>query len=255
MFSIARRQEILDALKTKGSVNILELALHYGVGKETIRRDLKALALDFNISIVYGGAYLKSHSSPIVEETILKKREANIEAKLAIARVAADLIQPGDVIALNSGSTMECILHYLEEKAPLSIVTANINIAARASVIAGMEVYIPAGKVRGKSGMVLTPISHDYLKNFSVDKCFFGVSAINLDHQITHPSIEEVENNRILLSIAEQVFMVADHSKFDKKSLYKLADIKEMTAIVTDKPLPEEYQAYCKTHDVQIFIP
>ncbi|WP_317854607.1 DeoR/GlpR family DNA-binding transcription regulator [Chakrabartyella piscis] len=256
MLSIERRREILDLLNKKGSVKVLDLATHYNVGKETIRRDLKALEQEWNISIVYGGAYLQSSSTEtqIQEENITTKRKSNLDLKERIAKKAVEFIEPGDIIALNSGSTVECMLNYLHEKTPLSIITSNITIASKASMIDGIDVYIPSGKIRAKSGMIVGTDAERYIQNFTAQKCFFGVSAISLGSHITHPAVEEIENNRALMSISEKVFLIADHNKFEKKSLFLLAKLEEMSAIITDEPLLDSYETYCKNFGIDVHV-
>lgn len=257
MLSVERRHEILEILNKKGSVKVNDLAKRYGVGKETIRRDLKYLANEWNISVVYGGAHLKNQNSStaVQEMNILNKRELNAEAKHKIAAEAAKLIEPGDVIAINSGSTVECILDYIADKTPLSILTVNVNVAAKASLIPGVEVYIPSGKVRGKSGMVISGEAENFISQFTIQKCFMGVSAISLGSQITHPAIEEVANNKSLLAVSEKTFLLADHSKFDKKSLYKLARLEEMEAIITDEEPSDPYKTYFRNYGIDVILP
>lgn len=254
MLAIERRQEILELINKKGSVRVNDLAEYYDVGKETIRRDLKELSEEYGISVVYGGARLQNGiaGNQIQENHITQKRFLNHDIKDELARKAAELIEPGDIIALNSGSTVECILDHIADKTPLSILTVNVNIAARASLIPGVEVYLPGGKVRSKSGMIINFDAENFIKKFSVKKCFFGVSAISLGNQITHPSMEEVPNNRSLLSISEKVYLMADHTKFDKQSLYKLARLDEMDAILTDQKLPEAYEKYFSKYGIRL---
>lgn len=256
MLAVERRQEILNLLNKKGSVRVNDLAERYEVGKETIRRDLKVLSEEYGISVVYGGAQLqnKAFGTQIQENTIVQKRALNYELKNQIGKRAAELIEPGDIIALNSGSTVECVLNHIADKTPLSIFTVNVNIAAKAAAIPNVDVYIPGGKVRTKSGMIIGYGTEDYIKQFTVKKCFFGVSAISLGRQITHPSVEEVPNNRALLSISEQVYLLADHTKFDKQSLYQLARLEEMNALITDEEPGELYRAYFSRMGIDVLI-
>ena len=256
MLAVERRQEILELINQKGSVRVNDLAERYEVGKETIRRDLKVLSEEGGISVVYGGAQLQkpSFGTQIQENTIVQKRALNYELKNQIGKRAAELIQPGDIIALNSGSTVECILDHIADKTPLSILTLNVNIAAKAAAIPNVEVYIPGGKIRTKSGMIIGYEAENYLGQFTVTKCFFGVSAISLGRQITHPSVEEVPNNRALLSISEQVYLLADHTKFDKQSLYKMARLEEMNTVVTDQKLDDHYHAYFAKYGIDVLV-
>jgi len=254
MLTIERRKSILDKLYREGSVKVNELAALYGVGGETIRRDLKALAADWDISVVYGGAYLKNRGNvgSVQEENIIHKRKENYEAKQIIAKKAADLVVPGDIIAINSGSTVEYILDYLGGKTPLSILTLNVNQAAKAAMLPGMEVYLPGGKVRSSSGMTIGPDAGDFIRNLTINKCFFGISAVSLSRGITHPVMEEVPNNRALLSVSEKVYVVADSSKCDKLSLYSMAKLDEVDAFIVDDQFPESYRKYMALNGIEV---
>ncbi|MCI8327051.1 MAG: DeoR/GlpR transcriptional regulator [Lachnospiraceae bacterium] len=258
MLAVERRQEILELLHKKGSVRVNDLAEYYNVGKETIRRDLKALSEEWGISVVYGGAQLQNSShafgTQIQENTMIQKRTLNYDLKNQIGKRAAELIEPGDIIALNSGSTVECVLNHIADKVPLSILTVNVNIAAKAAAIPNVEVYIPGGKIRTKSGMIIGYDAENYIHQFTVKKCFFGVSAISLGRQITHPSVEEVPNNRALLAISEQTYLLADHTKFNKQSLYKLARLDEMNTVITDQGLEDPYCTYFLRNGIDVLF-
>ena len=99
---------------------------------------------------------------------------------------AAALIQPGQTIGLNSGSSVEYILDYIEGKQPLNIVTLNIHIAAKALLLEGVDVYIPGGKLRTQSGSVMGSEAADFIRSFTLDQCFCGTSAVNLSKGICH---------------------------------------------------------------------
>ena len=117
MLSADRQRIIIDQLYQNGSVRVSDMSRQLGVHEETIRRDLKALAQKWEIDIVYGGAVLKNQiTSPSVQEINMQmKRSENYEEKQLVARKAAALIEPGETIGINSGSTVEYILDYLEE--------------------------------------------------------------------------------------------------------------------------------------------
>lgn len=251
---IKRRQGILELLSRTGGVKIDTLTQKYKVGKETIRRDLKALAEFHDIAIVYGGAHLRSYAPTnlIHEENIIDKRTINLAMKHIIAKKAVDIISPGDIIALNSGSTVECMLNYLHQKTPLSLITLSVNIAAKAVTIPNIDIYIPGGKIRNTSGSISSIDAEEFIKKFTVNKCFFGISAICMKRAITHPNIEEVMMNRALLSVSDKVYVVADHSKFDKQSLYEFIKFDEFTGIITDDKLPNIYARYFQHNGIEI---
>lgn len=254
MLNVDRQKNILDMLYRTGSVRVSDLADQFGVGVETIRRDLKALASEWDIELIYGGAYMKNATNTISvhEQTMAIKRSENYEAKQIIARKAAALVSSGDTIALNSGSTVEYILDYLAGKTPLNIITLNVNVAAKALSIPGINIYLSGGRVRGSSGMTVGPSSTEFIRTFTIDKCFFGVSAINLSHGITHPVMEEVESNRALLSVSSKNYVVADSSKLDKQSLVRMAKLEEMDAFIVDEDFPQNYRKYMALNGIEV---
>ena len=254
MLNVDRQRIILDQLYQKGSVKVSDLSEEFGVHEETIRRDLKALAANWDIETIYGGAVLKDNlNSPSVQEIKMQmKRNCNYEEKQVVARKAAAMIKPGETIGLNSGSTVEYILDYLEDKKPLNIVTLNVHIASKAVLLDGVEVYIPGGKIWGKSGSVIGPGCAEYVKAFTIDKCFCGVSAVNLSKGVCHPNIEEVEGNKAMVQASKQCYIVTDSSKMNRTALFKMIGIEEINGFVADQNFPKEYKEYMELHGISV---
>ena len=224
MLNIDRQRIILDQLYQKGSVKVSELSKELGVHEETIRRDLKALAAKWDIKTVYGGAVLKNTiSSPA-----------------------------GQTIGLNSGSSVEYILDYIEGKQPLNIVTLNIHIAAKALLLEGVDVYIPGGKLRTQSGSVMGSEAADFIRSFTLDQCFCGTSAVNLSKGICHPNIEEVEGNRAMIDASRKKYIVSDSSKMNQTAPFKMFDIDCVDGFVVDNNFPPEYREYMELHGIEV---
>lgn len=254
MLNIDRQRVILDQLYQKGSVKVSELSKELGVHEETIRRDLKALAAKWDIKTVYGGAVLKNTiNSPAVQEiNMLSKRNSHYEEKQIIARKAATLIQPGQTIGLNSGSSVEYILDYLEDKRPLNIVTLNIHIAAKALLLEGVDVYIPGGKLRTQSGSVMGSDAANFIRSFTLDQCFCGTSAVNLSKGICHLNIEEVEGNRAMIAASRKKYIVSDSSKMNQTAPFKMFDIDCVDGFIVDNNFPPEYREYMELHGIEV---
>ncbi len=254
MLSVERQKFILDRIYKKGSVKVSELSKKFQVHEETIRRDLKSLASQYNIELIYGGACLNSgfNDTDVKEMAFSAKRSKNSEEKIIIAKKAAALINPGETIALNSGSTVEYILDFIRDKLPLNIVTINVNIAAKAALIDGIDVYLPGGKVRNKSGTVIGPGSIEYLKSFSIDKYFVGSSAVSLSKGICHPILEEIDSNRALFLAANKSYLVCDSSKIGKTAIFKMFDIDDMDACIIDNELPDDFKNYLSNLKITI---
>ncbi len=253
MLSVDRQKEILGLLFAKGSVTVTELSQKYGVRDATIRRDLKALAREWNVELVYGGAHVRDTGVPqaVKELALTAKRGENHEAKRLIAQKAAALIEDGDVIGLNAGSTVEYILDYIGEKS-VSIVTLALTVAARALALPHAEVYMPGGRIRKHSGVAMGPHALDFIRSFHIDTCFFGVSAFSKQRGFMHPVLEEVEFNRAMLSVSQKTYVVTDSSKINKTAFFSLASVGEVDAFIVDADFPEDYREYLSLHGIEI---
>lgn len=254
MLPIERRKEILNMIIEQGSVKADTLARHYNVGIPTIRRDLKYLSQEHGVSLMYGGAYIEQ-SSPyqIAEEfNITQKRKDNLPEKQIIAQKAAKLICHGDTIALNSGSTVELILDYIDESLKINIVTLSINVASRARTLPNATVYMPGGRMRSISGAFIGAYANEFLKQFNIDKAFMGVLAVSLKKGVTHSSLDEITTNKILADISDKCFLVADYSKFDKVSMANMFDLDIFEAFITDGRMPEIYKEYARNNDIKV---
>ena len=177
MLHVERRKEILNKILKEGSVKADALAKKYEVGVPTIRRDLKYLAEEYGIELTYGGAYAKESlaSQTTVEMNIAQKKLQNLDEKRIIAQKAARLIKDGDTIALNSGSTVELVLDYLEDMKSLNVITLSLNVALKASTVKGVNVFMPGGRLRSISGAFYGKDADDFLRKFNIDKAFMGV--------------------------------------------------------------------------------
>lgn len=254
MLNVDRQKIILNHLYQKGTVKVSKLSEELGVHEETIRRDLKALAQDWDVELVYGGAVLKSTVDiPSVQEQKMQvKRQQNYEIKQLLARKAAALIQPGETIGLNSGSTVEYILDYLEDKKPLNIVTLNVHIASKALLVDGVEVFLPGGKAWKNSGSMMGPGAAEFIKSFTLDRCFCGVSAVSIGKGISHPNLEEVEGNRAMVEASLKSYIVTDSSKLNQNGLFKMIDFDDIDGFIVDDDFPKDYREYMEMHGIEV---
>lgn len=252
--TIMRRKDILNLLYKQGSVKVTLLAEKYQVNEATIRRDLKYLAEKNGIRLAYGGAFIDEDKTclSIAEINLVKKRRQNFEEKQIIAQKAAKLIKDGETIALNAGSTAEYILDYLENITHLNVITLCAHIAIKAASNQAISVYMPGGKMRSPSGVFYGEDNMDFLRKFSIDKCFLGVAAVNIKKGVMHPVIEEIASTRILLDISEKNYLIADYSKFDCASLATMAELDEFNGFIVDDKFPSVYREFAELNNIEI---
>ena len=252
--NIKRRKDILNLIFKQGSVKVTTLAEQYDVNEATIRRDLKYLSENNGIHLAYGGAFIDESKTcySIAEINLVKKRMQNFDEKQVIAKKAAKLINDGETIALNAGSTAEYILDYLENITHLNVITLCAHIAIKAANIPSISVYMPGGKMRSPSGVFYGADNVNFLKKFSVDQCFLGVAAVNLKKGVMHPVLEEMTSNRTLLDISEKKYLIADSSKFDCASLASMADLEEFNGFIVDDKFPEVYREFAQINNIEV---
>jgi len=249
MLQIERRQMIIQYLEEHEAVTVEELAKLFNVAPMTIRRDLQFLE-DKNIAArTFGGAVLKSR---LIDEVPYENKSlANIEKKKKIADYAASLIRNGDTVILDAGTNME-IARLLVNYKNLKIITTDLNIATFVSASTDFEILFPGGKVQNSTGSCYGSSTVDFLKNINADISFIGSSSVDIQHGITTPSMEKADVKRQMIKCSDKSILVADSSKFGKKSLIKVCNLNDFHGIITDSNLDELTADKIKSKKIKI---
>lgn len=231
MIPYERRLAILQILETKEVVNIDEFLKRFeGVSESTIRRDLKTLAAEGQISLLHGGgATLKGDS---YEAPVVTKKIKNINEKEVIAKYAASLVDEGDSIYLDSGSTPLGMVKYLKNK-NVTIVTSNALIFSELQD-SNLKCYIVGGEVNVDTASILGTTANMTLMKSFFDKAFLGASAYSERAGVSTPDIREAEKKQIVKENSEKTYVLVDSSKEGKNALCKIFDLGEVT-IISDK--------------------
>lgn len=252
---VERRQKILELLREQRTLKSADLADRFGVNQATVRRDLQALAEEFGVRLVHGGAtILAAGANPVLDEVDLEtKQVTNLEAKTQIAQKAAALIEDGDTIALNAGSTVELILDYLRpDVRSLTVLTLGLNIAWRAAKLRDVSLFVAGGYYRPSSQALIGPTAIHALAGLHVDKAFLGAVAVDIDAGWTHPSHTEVETNQLLVRNARRRYLVADSTKFGRVAFAGICPLTEFDAFVVDDSLPAEIRDWAASQAIAI---
>ena len=170
-----------------------------------------------------------------------------------IAKKAAALIRDGETIALNSGSTVEFILDYIDDSITnINVLTLSINVAVKARSLPNVTVYMPGGKLRSISGAFIGSSANEFISQFNIDRAFMGVLAVSMKKGVTHSSLDEIITNKTLASVSNHCYLVTDYSKFDKVSMAHMFDLDMFEAFIVDDKIPKKYLEYAKNNDIQI---
>ncbi|PKU23849.1 DeoR/GlpR family DNA-binding transcription regulator [Telmatospirillum siberiense] len=228
-----RRRRILDLVST-GEEDVDALARRFGVSASTIRRDLAGLSRSGAITRTYGGAVL-AHRAP--EQTLPDRERIQSSAKEAIARAAAGVIQDGDSVLLDSGSTVGALGHCLAN-ATVRVVTGNLPLVP-VLVQRGFQVTILGGDVRSISMGVVGSLAELVLRRLTVDKVFLGADGVIAGRGLCEASPEQCALKELMMAQAGSVFVLADSSKLGQATQQCWAPISKPWTLITDAKASE----------------
>lgn len=235
MLNEERRRAIQEMLTRDGRVLVTELARHFRTSQVTIRKDLEVLQQQHQLQRTHGGA-LPAREGAIEDPTLREKEQLHRKEKLHIATAAAQMVQEGQVVILDSGTTTTAIARALRGFRNLTIVTNAVNIAAE---LAGtvVEVILTGGTLRKNSFSLVGPMAEETLRRLNADILFLGVDGFDVNYGLSTPNLLEAKVNRVMIEIAKRTVAVCDASKFGRRSLSLIAPTSSMHEVITDRGL------------------
>jgi DeoR family fructose operon transcriptional repressor len=223
-----RREQIIQYLESTGFATAAELAGVIDVSEATIRRDLAELKSRGRIRRVHGGAALSNFMADL--ET---RKKRFIQEKKGIGRKAAGFVEEGDTVFIDGGSTTEEMAKYLTHTR-VRVITNALNVANILAEANGVEVIVVGGNVYSPGEIMLGPITEETISRLKADKAFISVEGID-GECISNSNTLVIGTERAMMKMAEAVFILADHSKFGKRALARLADLDEVDYIIAGK--------------------
>jgi len=239
LFEEERKRSIVEFVERHSRGSVQELSQEMGVSESTVRRDLKELEEARLLKRTHGGAV--SLQSVNFEAAIADKEDRFLEEKLRIARKAVDMIQPGDAILLDGGTTTLQIARELKNFTGIKVITNSIMVLNELKDCRNIEVSITGGMLRPDTMAFVGPMTERSLEMVRVDKAFLGTNGMDLREGITTPNMLEAATKRKMISVAKQVVLLADHSKIGQVSFCKVADLAEMDHCIFDSETPEDF--------------
>jgi len=231
-----RQQEILSLVQQQGFVSIETLAQNFSVTSQTIRRDINSLCDQQLLTRYHGGAGL---SSSVENVDYATRQVMNLEAKQQIAKMTADHIPDRASVFINIGTTTEEIAKALLNHTELRIITNNLNVAAILRSNPSFEIIIAGGVVRQRDGGITGEATIDFIRQFKVDFGIIGISSIDTDGTLLDFDYHEVRVAQAIIENSRQIFLAADHSKFERCAMVRLGSISQIDALFTDRQPPE----------------
>ena len=238
MFQVERQEKIVQILEERPRVTVEELAKQLGVTAMTIRRDLKYLESVQIVSRTFGGAVLKSK---LTLELPRQEKEMQHQAeKERIGQAAAALVEEEQTVLLDAGTTAMAIAKELIKKKNLTIVTTDVLIAAFLVQNSSFAIYCTGDRVQNVTGSCMGSRAIAFLKEIYADIAFVGASSLDVELGMSGPTFEKAELKKEIILSAEKVILVADCSKFNRRSINKICSLQDFSLIISDKGVDEE---------------
>ena len=252
LFKQARQQRILQAVRENGHITVAELSRHCQISAVTIRRDLRELAAQGLLRRSHGGALLAIPESP--EAPVIQRMGSQADIKGLIGRAAAALVADGESVFLGSGSTTAYVARYLAQRRSLNVVTNALNIASELAGAAGVTVVVTGGMLRASELSLIGHIAEQSLREVRVDKVIIGMRAISLEKGLTNDYLPEVMTDRAIISMAPQLILVADHTKFGQVAAAYVAPVERVTTLVTDNGTDPQILARLQELGIRVIV-
>lgn len=245
-----RRTSLVGLVQQHGFASLPELVNQLEVSESTVRRDLDALEDIGVVRRTHGGAF---YSGPSPNLPHFKQRqEAEWDKKKAIAQAANGLIDDGDTVLLDSGSTTYELARLLVGR-PLQIVTNSLPVANLFNTDANTDLIIIGGYVHARTGAVQGPYANEMLCNLHVRRAILSAAGIN-ERGIFNTNRMLVETQRGMIAVAEEVILVADSTKFGHQSLAHVCTLDQIQKIVVDNHIDGQWKEEASQNGVDLVI-
>jgi DeoR family transcriptional regulator, glycerol-3-phosphate regulon repressor len=247
-----RQSELVAAVRERGVMTVEAMADRFGVTLQTVRRDVGLLADAGLLARFHGGARLPSSTTENIGYR--QRQHLNEDAKCKIARAVAKAVPQGCSMIINIGTTTEAVARELLQHKGLRVITNNLNVAAILSDNPDCEVIVAGGLVRARDRGIIGEATVDFIRQFRVDIGLIGISGLEHDGSLRDFDYREVKVARTIIEQSRQVWLVADHSKFNRPAMVELAHLNQIDTLYTDRAPPQPYPALLDEAEVQCVV-
>lgn len=251
MFPDERRAQILRVVQEQGRAAVADLAEQFAVSPMTIRRDLELLERQGLIGRSHGGAippYLLATEIPYQT-----KLAARVEEKNRIGAAAAALIQPGETVILDSGSTTLAVAQHIQGISGLTAVTNDLMVAVELAN-RGVSMVCTGGLLQASLYTLIGPPAENVLSTLRVDKAFLGADALDVEAGLTNRTLMEVAVKKAMIRAARQVIVVADASKLGAGVFAQVCPLQAIHTVVTNREAPADFVAAARQAGIDVIL-
>ncbi|MBM3144148.1 MAG: DeoR/GlpR transcriptional regulator [Chloroflexi bacterium] len=247
-----RRERIREYLEIHKIVRIADLSEILEASEATIRRDLERLEKQGYLERTHGGAIFSQRIN--LEQDYAQRAQRSPEQKRRIGALAASMIEDGDIVFINSGTTTTEVIRHIPINASITVITNNLIAALEVGAV-DFELILLGGSYQPVSNSVAGRFAVENLRHVYADKTFVGVDGISLKYGCTFPTSAEAEVvHRMMERTRGPLIVVADHTKWGMVSNFEVARIDQIDRLITDRGLDEDARSALDDHSVDVFI-
>src|SRR5881394_3632892 len=247
-----RRRSLLDLVDQQGQVTVADMVKRFAISAVTVRSDLDALA-----SL---GAVVRSHGGTVrrLEATqdypLRTKETLHHEEKIRIGKAAAELVQPGETIILDSGTTTAEVARHLKRMKvqSITVITNALNIGVELADVPGISLIMIGGLLRPVSCSFVGPQAEAMMNEFHADRLFLAVDGFDLENGPSTPDVLEAQLNNVMIRSAKEVNVVADFSKLGRRSVSRIGPLERIKRLITDNRAPSEFSEALRKKGVEV---
>jgi DeoR family deoxyribose operon repressor len=238
-----RISRLLDSLSTAGGGSIRDLAAALDVSEMTIRRDLELLSADGKVRLVHAGAIFPAHAGDAASRgfSLSDIHSPGSGEKMRIGRKAASLVEPGDVVIVDSGSTTEWLARSIPPALPVTILCFALNIALHAARHPSRTVVLAGGALRDETLVCESPEGVNLVRRYRANKAFLSAGGVSDTLGVTCIDAAEAELKKAAVASSQSRILLADSRKFGRVTPSWFADLSDFDAIVTDPGISLEH--------------
>jgi DeoR family deoxyribose operon repressor len=252
-----RTNYILNRLSIDGFANIKDLSKKLKVSEMTIRRDLRELSKENIVTLIPGGAVLKRNSPVDTDEEkylIQTAESVMLEEKIKISRKAASLVNPGDVIIIDTGSTTENLPKFIPGNMPLTVICYTLNILFNVYENKNWKLIFPGGYFHDDTLMFERPEGIDMIKKIRANKAFISAAGVSEKLGVTCATDYEKETKKAVIESSDTKILLVDSSKFGKIKISHFADLADFDIVITDSGISKECEEIVKNIGIKLYI-
>jgi len=243
---------IVNLIEDRGSVKVADLANGLSVSEMTIRRDLAELERRNLVRRVHGGAV--SGLGRSYEPPLLVRTTRALAAKKAIGKYAAGMVDEGDCVAVDVGTTTNEMAKHLQGRHNITVVTPSLQVANILSQEANMQIIVPGGIVRQSESSLFGDLAISAFQKLFVDKLFLGVGCVNAESGFTEYTWDGTLVKQAMIKSAQEVTVLADATKFNKTAFVLITGFENVNHLITDKEPPVDLREKLDANNVSVTV-